>query len=131
LYALLLTACLVSLAADSADRTIYRCVTAGVTTFSDRPCGDSIEIHTLDVPTAGDGAVKPPVRSEPVRSQARHAKAKPPDHKDSRAVECKRLDAQLRRVAARMRAGYTVAVGERLREQQRAARSRRQDLRCR
>jgi hypothetical protein len=134
---LLFTVCLVSGAADSADRTIYRCVLAGVTTFSDRPCGDSIEVHSLEVPTAAVGAMgPPPVLNGPARRQARSTKAKPSDHppvdhRDRQVTECKRLDAQLRQVAARMRAGYKARVGERLRAQQRVARARRRELRCR
>jgi hypothetical protein len=131
--ALLFTACLASLAADSADRTIYRCVIAGVTTFSDRPCGDSIEIHSLDIPTAGrvSGDPPPPAVIESVHARVRKAHSKPVDRKDSQAVACIRLGTELRQLAARMRAGYSIAVGERLRDQQRAVRARRQDLHCR
>lgn len=139
--ALLLTAYLVVFRADSADRTIYRCVLAGVTTFSDRPCGESIEVHSLEssatpaaaVPKSGASASMselPQAAAKPVRAPPA-GRANSANHKDSRARECVRLDTELRRLRARMRAGYRAAEGERLRERQRAANARRRELPCR
>jgi hypothetical protein len=139
--ALLLAACLMVFRAHSADRTIYRCVLAGVTTFSDRPCGESIEIHSLEssttvtpaVPKSGATASVSELTQDaakPVRA-APAARANSPNHKDSRARECVRLDAELRRLRARMRAGYRAAEGDRLRERQRTANARRRELQCR
>jgi hypothetical protein len=139
--ALLLAACLVVFRAHSADRTIYRCVLAGVTTFSDRPCGESIEVHSLEssatstpaVPRSGATASVselPQAVAKPVRAPAA-GQANSANHKDSRARECVRLDVELRRLRARMRAGYRAAEGERLRERQRTANARRRELTCR
>ena len=139
--ALLLATCLVVFRAHCADRTIYRCVLAGVTMFSDRPCGESIEVHSLEIsdgaipmdPHAGAAAKMselPQAAAKPVRaSPARRVNSA--NHKDSRARQCVRLDAELRRLRASMRAGYSAAEGERLRERQRTASARRRELQCR
>jgi hypothetical protein len=116
----------------AAERTIYRCSVGGVTTFSDRPCGDSTQVHSLDVAAASPAVVpeRQKVATNSVRKPAatRIAGA---GARDGRRDECVRLDSQLRRLSARMRAGYTAAVGERLREQQRELRARHRELRCR
>ena len=137
--ALLLAASLAAFPAHAADRTIYRCVLAGISTFSDRPCGDSIEAHSLDVPDVPaavnsevrTASVPEPSRVTPKRARAPSRDANLPNQKDSRAKDCVRLDVELRRLSARMRAGYSAAEGERLRERQRMARERRRDLQCR
>jgi len=139
--ALLFAACLVVFRTQSADRTVYRCVLVGVTTFSDRPCGESIEVHSPDSSDAPIPAVRRPSVtasvSELPQSAAKPVRAPPArrgnsaNHKDSRARECVRLDAELRRLRARMRVGYSAAEGERLRERQRTSSARRRELQCR
>jgi hypothetical protein len=157
--ALLLLVSPVFLLAQSADRPIYRCVMAGVITFSDRPCGDAIEVHSLDVPDlptpAAPGSTssrstsprsaravtgQPQGAAAPVRarrptaansSNRKDSRAGDSRVRDSRVRECLRLGAELRRLTARMRAGYGAAEGERLRERQRTAKERRRDLACR
>src|SRR5262245_4773342 len=49
-FVLSLGALLLTADAAAVERAIYRCTLAGVTTFSDRPCGDAIVVHSLDVP---------------------------------------------------------------------------------
>ena len=102
--------------------SIYRCAVGGVTTFSDRPCArrrpvpyqpDTSRVSTYDPPPASRtrapaaAAAKSPATPACDRGgagQVRHAAA------------CDRLRNALRDVAERMRAGYDVKQGERLRE---------------
>jgi hypothetical protein len=138
---LLLAACLVVFRAHSAERTIYRCALGGVTTFSDRPCGESVEVHSLEisatpipaVPKSGVTASRselPRAAAQPVRTLPA-GRANSANRKDSSVRECVRLDAELRGLRARMRAGYSAAEGERLRERQRTANARRRERQCR
>lgn len=114
---------------------IYRCTVGGVTTFSDRPCApeaapyqpDTSRVSTYDPPAAGPATAqaKPP-RNAPARrrrsdgaDQVRHA------------AECERLRNALRDVAERMRAGYNVKQGERLRERKSKLEQQRRAQKCR
>jgi len=149
LTVLSLATSLLAAGADAADRTIYRCIVNGVATFSDRPCGAAIEVYSLESAAGESTAVHQPTvaasgpdrvatlqeraSAQPVR--ARQAPRANPAKRavapvQSQAAQCVRLDTQLRQLSARMRAGYTVAEGERLRELQRTQRARRRSLHC-
>jgi hypothetical protein len=136
LAALLLTA-----DAEAAERTIYRCTVGGVTTFSDRPCDDTIAVHSLDSAVSREPAgsskrtAAPPNRASPKFARAPRATRSNAFKRSSndelpQARECARLDAQLQRLRSRMRAGYNGTEGERLRELYRTQRARRRALPC-
>jgi hypothetical protein len=134
----LLAVFLVSCRALAADRTVYSCEFAGVTTYSDRPCGESITVYSLDstaVPAPKE--FKPRVATSPVEPPQRAARparapraASSSKRQDPQARECLRWDAELRRLRSHMRAGYGVAEGERLRERQRMVKERRRERHC-
>lgn len=120
--------------ASAAERSIYRCVEAGVATYSDRPCGASVEVYSYDVPAPAvpdpPAAAKP--RSKPASAVARQpAKVRSEQRGPARTADCARIQVQLKQLRARMRAGYGAAEGEYLQDQQRAARARARQLRCR
>jgi len=125
--------------AEPADRVIYRCVEAGVATFSDRPCGSSAEVYSYEVRSydvsnpAATGATVPskPATNSKAASRQRPRKTRAENRNSTGEADCKRIQARLKQLSARMRAGYGVAEGERLRDQQRAARARSRELRCR
>lgn len=137
---LLLLACFTSLAhgaeADARRMPIYRCSEGGVVTYSDRPCGPSIEAYSWSTSeptptptTAPAKAARPRESAEPRARRTRAAR--PAARAETRGNDCQRVASELRQLKSRMRAGYGVAEGERLRDRQRAARARQQELRCR
>ena len=120
--------------AHAAERSIYRCVDAGVTTFTDRPCGVSTQVYSYEVsvPVVEEpsAVVKPAAAAKtPPSRKPRGERAEPGT--SAREANCERIQGQLQQLRARMRAGYGAAEGERLREQQRTARARARQLRCR
>jgi hypothetical protein len=136
--ALLLTA-----DADAAERTIYRCTVNEVTTFSDRPCGEAIVVHSLDLAASHAsvaGAVATERAARPHRPTPKPVRALQAtrsggsklgsNHASAPVPECARLAAQLQRLRARMRAGYNGTEGERLRELYRTQRARHRALSC-
>ena len=114
---------------------VYRCTVGGVTTYSDRPCApeavpyqpDTSRVSTYDPPPASRvTAPAEPPRKSPTRrrdtsgaDQVRHAAA------------CDRIRNSLRDVAERMRAGYDVKQGERLRERKAKLEQQRRGQKCR
>jgi hypothetical protein len=121
-------------AANSADRTIYRCIQAGVVTYSDRPCDSSPQVYSLDapeIPVARPLAKATGTPPQRMRQQRSTAVKSGPRIDSSEPVACERTARQLRRLRAQMRAGYNVATGERLRAAEREARARLRDLHCR
>ncbi|MDY0064872.1 MAG: DUF4124 domain-containing protein [Steroidobacteraceae bacterium] len=112
-----------------ADSTIYRCVVAGVSTFSDRPCGDRSTIHqpgaaavsTYQPPAATptDDAGRSSASRRRARERASGARADIESAARARKLEeCRRIEASLREIRSRMRAGYSASEGERLRTRQ-------------
>ena len=113
---------------------VYRCTVGGVTTYSDRPCApeavpyqpDTSRVSTYDPPPPGRTEPAAPLRKSPTRKgaaagadQVRHDAA------------CERISNSLRAVAARMRAGYDVKQGERLRERKARLEQQRRAQKCR
>lgn len=128
---------LVSLALASsgtAEVTIFRCVLDGVVAFSDRPCGtqpqkyvpDDALISTVSAPPASMPTV-PPVK--PARAGHKQA-ASIAASQAKLAEKCTRIERSMRDVRSKMRAGYDVRQGERLRERQRKLMEERRALRC-
>jgi hypothetical protein len=119
--------------------TIYRCEGAGGLVFSDRPCAADAEIHktddgrmtVYDAPPISERASEP--RSTPAKaprsakkSAAAHAK-----HLAKHQAACAKLNQSLREVQTRLRTGYGVKEGERLKTRQRQLAERRRTEKCR
>ena len=118
-------------------QTIYRCRIAGVSTFSDHPCGDTIEQYD-----AGIGRLSildsPPV---PARTGERVAKRAPPSAgtatkasegatQAAKTAACQRSQQSLRKIRAQMRTGYSAKQGERLRTRKKNLEEQRHTLGC-
>jgi hypothetical protein len=114
--------------------TIYRCEIGGIITFSDRPCDtgaqlyepDTSRVSTYSAPAASSGNERPTARIEPPRRRSpsiAEAQAK-------QAEECARLRSDLKEIRSKMRAGYRVKEGERLRERQSRLQARLRARRC-
>jgi hypothetical protein len=115
--------------------TIYRCDVGGVATFSDRPCGEQssayeprsvINTYTAPLPSA-HAPTDSPKRPRPNVSAQRSSIAA---DQAKRKEECQRIQASLRDIRARMRAGYSAKEGERLRGRQEKLEDRRRSQRC-
>ena len=122
--------------AESArSATIYRCSVDGVATFSDRPCGDRSSAYEPDAAlvstyTAPSTSVAPDrARRSSPRPIARGSSIAAVQAK--RAEECQRIQASLRDIRSRMRAGYNAKEGERLRARQERLEDQRRSQRCR
>jgi len=101
-------------------RVIYRCKADGVTTLSDRPCVPGAEVYLPDdsrissyEPSEAAGHPKPPAQQAKKKDRQKPAAAQA----SKRATECERVNGSLRDIGRKMRSGYSVREGERLREQ--------------
>jgi hypothetical protein len=117
-----------------ATATIYRCEVDGVATFSDRPCGDQSsayepEAALVSTYTAPPASVAPDSAKSSRPKPARRSSIAADQAK--RAEECQRIQASLRDIRSRMRAGYSAKEGERLRVRQEKLEDRRRSQRCR
>ena len=114
---------------------VYRCTVGGVTTFSDRPCTpeavsyqpDTSRVSTYDPPPASR---TPAPTQLPRKSPTRRRGASDADQA-RHAAACDRIRNSLREVAQRMRAGYDVKQGERLRERKAKLEQQRREQKCR
>jgi hypothetical protein len=113
---------------------VYRCIVGGVTTYSDRPCApesapyqpDTSRVSTYDPPPPSrETAPDAPPRKSPPRARAAGA------DQVRRAAACERIRNSLKEVAGRMRAGYDVKQGERLRERKAKLEQQRRAQKCR
>lgn len=131
-----------------AEPAIYRCADAAGVVYSDRPCGAEADRYEIDasrvsvytpVPTAERASTPAPpakaVRSNDPPAQSRRAKsgrvaagrgADPARHR----LECAKLDQDLREVRSKMRGGYGVEEGERLKARQRRLAEQRRTRKC-
>jgi hypothetical protein len=120
--------------AHTAERSVYRCVADGVVTFSDRPCGSLMQVYSYEIasPAAAEApaAAKAPASAKPAQVR-KPGQQRAQTRSSGREVGCERIQARLEQLRARMRAGYGVAEGERLRDQERTARARFRKLLCR
>jgi hypothetical protein len=133
-------------AAEPKPRTLFRCTLGGVTTFADRPCGDTTEERAQ----AQAVALRPDIidrrdASPPARWDTSKALPSPAPSATSvqevtdrllaasrqrHAQTCRRIEAALRDIRSKMRAGYTMQQGERLRARQRTLNSQRRAEQC-
>lgn len=114
---------------------VYRCTVDGVTTYSDRPCApeavpyqpDSGRVSTYDPPPAS----QTPAPAQPPRKSPTRRRGAGDADQGRHAAACDRIRNSLRDVAARMRAGYDVKQGERLRERKAKLEQQRRAQKCR
>jgi hypothetical protein len=120
-------------AAKSAHRPIYQCKVNGVTTFSDRACGDTIELYRMQFDNAPQpsGPEKPVGKAPQASPHAAARKRIEPVQVTSLKEDCERLDQDTRKIRAQMRAGYDVKEGERLRGRLAQIQERRKAHKCR
>jgi hypothetical protein len=122
-------------------RAIYRCRIDGVDTFSDHPCGETIEeydagigrLSILDSPPAAarttERAAKKTstVHDTPVRN----ASVKPPREEQAvKAKACQRSQQALHKIRDQLRTGYSARQGERLRDRKRDLEEQRRTIGC-
>jgi hypothetical protein len=126
---------LVLFSAVAAAETIYRCEGAGGLVYSDRPCGTEAKVHI------GEGAAVSVYDAPPISNHASPPRSKPSTasklaRKHAAAVArhqaaCAKLDQSLREVRTKLRTGYGVKEGERLKSRQRQLAERRRVEKCR
>jgi hypothetical protein len=116
---------------------IYRCKLAGVSTFSDSPCGDSVEqygagldrISILDSPVVAVPTARRSPRPVPVDRGAK-AEASAEVAQATRLASCRRSQQALHKIRTQMRTGYSAKQGERLRVRKQELEGQRQALGC-
>jgi hypothetical protein len=114
---------------------IYRCESAGVLVFSDRPCAADAEVHATDgsrvtvydAPPISKRASEPRSKAPAVDKSAQKLAAAHAKHR----AACAKLDRSLREVRDKLRTGYGVKAGERLKARQRQLTERRRAEKCR
>ena len=116
---------------------IYRCDINGVTVYSDQPCDAAARPHQLDdtrvtvyaaPPTAELATAAKTKQGAARRSQARRNSA---TSHEKRQHKCDQLGRSLRDVRTKMRTGYGVDEGERLKERHRRLTAQRRVEKCR
>jgi hypothetical protein len=118
-----------------ARATIYRCEVEGVATFSDRPCGERSSAYEPEAALLSTYTAPPtPVAThsgKPSRPKSIAGPSSIAAEQAKRTEECQRIQASLRDIRSRMRAGYSAKEGERLRARQERLEDRRRSQRCR
>lgn len=115
--------------------TIYRCDSDGAVIYSDRPCAADATVHE------NDGSRVTVYAAPPSSGAAPTAPGRPAAHKtkaarpagvglEQRRSQCAKLDQALRDVRTKMRTGYRVKEGERLKARQRQLSERRRSEKC-
>jgi len=99
-------------ASASADRPVYVCRSAGLVTFSDRPCGPVSEARVLRVHDPGPGraaSLEPAPTGESTRPRTGRQPAEAATNAGAVAADdrCRKLRAERERLDDRMRAGYS------------------------
>lgn len=114
---------------------VYRCTVQDVTVFADRPCepdavtyeADTSRVSTYTPPPAS-AQVKP---LPPPRDERKRGQATAGQDQRRHAELCERVRSGLKDVAAKMRAGYDVKQGEKLRERKDRLEQQRRAQKCR
>jgi hypothetical protein len=131
---LLLSQATIEVGASPAFPTaVYRCVVEEVVTFSDRPCDaeakhyapESEWVSTVEVAKPFSPSTRAPERKVQ-RVQSGSIAAAQAKHKE----ECARIEESLREVRSKLRAGYDVKQGERLKDRDRKLKADLRSKRC-
>lgn len=119
-------------------RLVFSCVTPGLVTFSDRPCGPLPEVRELRLdqpepaaagasPEVGKGDVQAPASR---RKSSEHDDAGPAAAEAERVMTCQKLQAALDQLDSRMRTGYSAREAGSLWERWRDAKARLHAANC-
>lgn len=118
-----------------AQPAIYRCEGEGGIVYTDRPCETGANPHEVDdsrvtvytpAPAAKRGSASTPAK-QPKSSRVRSGRAADPA---KHQINCARLYQGLRDVRTKMRTGYGVKEGERLKARQRQLNEQRRAQKC-
>jgi hypothetical protein len=120
------------------ERAIYRCESAGAVTFSDVPCdstaseyqADASRVTTYTAPPASKVAASE-VKQKKQSAKRKAASGSSVDDRAKQAAECARISGSLRDIRSKMRSGYGVKEGERLKQRQAKLEERRRAKHCR
>lgn len=126
---------------SSGGDRIFRCESGGKVTYSDRGCGENAEQAEIEPGPLNSFSPESSAKSRASAdaTSAASKKAAPRKARDgSIAIEqqraqqkCQRLADRLTTIEVKLRRGYTVDQGERLREQRRQIEQQRRTERCR
>jgi len=118
-----------------AQITIYRCAGEAGTVYSDLPCAQNADPHEIDDSRVTVYEPAPADEQPAMTASAKPVKARPP--KKVRLADparhrlaCAKLEQSLRDVRTKMRTGYGVKEGERLKARQRQLDQRRRLEKC-
>lgn len=134
-FAIVLGAGLLMLAqASTAQPAIYRCVGETVV-YTDRPCESGADPHEIDdsrvsIYTPAPAAKRTSVAKPSKPAKAKRAKPRRAADPDRHRAQCASLDQGLRDVRSKMRRGYGVREGERLKTRQRQLKRQRRAQKC-
>jgi len=122
---------------QSKAQTIYRCQIAGVGTFSDRPCGDSVEQYDAGLSRLSilDSPAAPPRTAERKPERAPRPQRNRTDNAEDtvqakKAAACRHSQDSLHKISEQMRTGYSAKQGERLRTRKKDLEAKRRSLGC-
>lgn len=118
-----------------AQTTIYRCTGMTGTVYSDRPCAANADPHQIDASRVTVYTPAPANKQPATMASAKPTKAKPPSKARlpdpaKHQLACAKLEQSLRDVRTKMRSGYGVEEGERLKARQRQLDQRRRLEKC-
>jgi hypothetical protein len=119
-------------------RRVYSCVTPGLVTFSDRPCGPVPQVRELqlDPPLPAAAGSSPELTKDATptsvsrRPTAERDRADPDDAEVERVTTCRQLQATLDDLDSRMRTGYSAREAGRLWQRWRDAKARLHEANC-
>lgn len=115
--------------------TIYRCDSDGAVVYSDRPCAADAAVYEnggsrVTVYEAPAVSERPSSRTSKPTTRKAKSNRNAGARLEQRQVLCAKLDQSLRDVRTRMRTGYGVKEGERLKARQRQLMERRRNEKC-
>jgi hypothetical protein len=124
--------------AQPTRRLVYSCVAPGLVTFSDRPCGPLPEVRELKVsapaPAAAGASPELGDAREPSAASRRNSTGRedvdPDDAQEEHSATCRKLQATLDSLDARMRTGYSAREAGRLWDRWREAKARLHEANC-
>lgn len=119
-------------AADSSSRAMYRCDTPEGIVFADRPCDAAAQPYRPELTGTSVIETVQPARTAAARSSTPVVRPRPAADAEARSKSdtCDRLQENLRKVNASLRAGYGARQGERLKERRRELERKRRAAHC-
>jgi hypothetical protein len=118
-------------------RRVFSCVSPGLVTFSDRPCGPSPDVRELKLdapgppPSGGAPTVEKHKDAPGPRTTAKeHDDEEPANTAMKHTEKCRKLEAAVAAIDSRMRSGYSAREAGRLWDRWREAKARLQEADC-